>query len=357
MPTSSMPTSSLRARCLAALVALLVAPVVWSQSGPASEAPVDAALVEEGRALTRQLIAGDTDAVWQRLSPPMRDALGDRAQLDQFAATVSRQLGEESEVVEESTDTAAGARTYRRVSRFALSPMPVVTQWTLDGDGRVAGFFVRPQAATEPAPSAHLNYTTRADLRLPFDGEWSVFWGGRSVAENYHAVDRGQRFAYDLLLLRDGRSHDGDASVLSNYHCWGEPILAPADGTVVATVGDLPDQAIGSTDTAHPAGNHVVLDLGHGEYAFLAHLRQGSLAVQEGDRVQQGQQLGECGNSGNTSEPHLHVHLQDSPRFGDGDGLPAQFQDYLADDEPVTRGEPRRGQRVVNAPGAHREKN
>ena len=96
-----------------------------------------------------------------------------------------------------------------------------------------------------------------------------------------------------------------------------------------------------------PAGNHVVLDLGNGEYTLLAHLQHGSLRVRAGDHVKAGQPLGLCGNSGNTSEPHVHMHLQDRPKlFGDAVGLPLEFEDYQADGTAVTRGVPTQGQFV-----------
>jgi len=63
--------------------------------------------------------------------------------------------------------------------------------------------------------------------------------------------------------------------------------------------------------------------------------------------VKQGQIIGRCGNSGNTSEPHLHYHLQNSPKFGQSEGLPAQFVNYVADGERVERGEPVQGQRIM----------
>ena len=75
-------------------------------------------------------------------------------------------------------------------------------------------------------------------------------------------------------------------------------------------------------------------------------LLNGSVAVEPGDSVSAGDRLGLCGNSGNTSEPHLHFHVQDKPRFGQGNGKPAFFNDYLADGEFVERGEPTRGQSV-----------
>ena len=101
-----------------------------------------------------------------------------------------------------------------------------------------------------------------------------------------------------------------------------------------------------------PCGNHVVLDLGNEEYLFIAHLQTGSVKVKPGDHVKAGDAMGLCGNSGNSSEPHLHIHLQTTPRFGDGKGLPLQFQHYEADKKPVDRGEPTRGQAISDAANA-----
>ena len=78
----------------------------------------------------------------------------------------------------------------------------------------------------------------------------------------------------------------------------------------------------------------------------MAHLKPGSIKVSVGERVVAGQQVAACGNSGRSSEPHLHYHLQNSPRWFDGEGLPAQFQGFEADGQPVQRGELRRGQLV-----------
>ena len=127
---------------------------------------------------------------------------------------------------------------------------------------------------------------------------------------------------------------------------WGQPFLAPADATVAAAVDDLRDNKPHvQTDAAHPAGNHVILDFGNGEFALLAHLQKGSVKVKAGDRVQTGQQLGLCGNSGNTSEPHLHFHLQDRAElFGQSRGLPFDFFNYKTNGVPVERGRPVQGE-------------
>lgn len=146
--------------------------------------------------------------------------------------------------------------------------------------------------------------------------------------------------------MRDGQRHSGDPSSLESYHCWGRSILAPAEGVVVRSVDDLPDQAIGASDPAKPAGNHIVIDFGNDEYGVLAHLRRGSVRVAEGDAVTAGQEIGLCGNSGNTSEPHLHFHMQTSPRLDQGEGLPMQFTNYRANDTLIDRGEPRKGEYI-----------
>jgi hypothetical protein len=303
-----------------------------------------------GREATQRFRDGEIGALWAQMTDRMQEALGGEQALEQFQAQVREQLGEPTALVEETVDSQAGLHVYRRLERYTKVPVVVVTQFAFDADGRIAGFHVRPQQEpAEPAESPHLDYETKNRLRLPFDGEWFVFWGGRTAEQNYHVIAADQRFAYDLLVLVDGTSHRGDGDRLADHHCWDRPILAPADGEVVAAIDGLDDNSIGETDPAHAAGNHVILDLGEGEYALLAHLRKGSLAVGVGDRVTAGRELGHCGNSGNTSEPHLHFHLQDGPRFGEGLGLPAFFSDYLADGEPVARGEPVRGQTVAPA--------
>lgn len=329
-------------RLMMLLTLLVSLPGAPAQAAENPEAPA------QGRELSQLFLQRDTDAVWQRMGPQMRTALGSAAALAQFREQIGQQLGEEQSVLDESVSPHDGMNVYQRTSTWSKAPGPVLMEWALDSTGKVTGFFVRlkPQAA----PSPHLDYQTRAQLHLPFKGDWYVFWGGMDIEQNYHAAAADQRFAYDFVQHVDGVSHSGDGSKLSDYYCWDEPILAPAKGTVVTVVDGLPDQAIGTANPQSPAGNHVMIDLGHDEYALIAHLQQGSVAVEAGEHVEAGQTLGRCGNSGNTSEPHLHFHLQDSPVFGQGLGLPAYFNDYVADGQSVERGIPVRGQAISPLP-------
>lgn len=326
--------------CLSALLLVITA------VAGAAELPPDAR--ELGREMTDRFRAGEITFVWQRMTPTMKEALGSEAALGQFRQEVAEQLGSPTALVEETVKRENGSQVYLRVERFDKAAGEVATLWAFDSDGRIAGFLIRPkELPSETAESPHLDYRTKNRLRLPFDGEWYVFWGGREPEQNYHVAAADQRFAYDFLVRVDGASHSGAGKELTDYHCWDRPILAPAAGEVVAAIDGLPDQPPGVMDPSNPPGNHVVLDLGDGEYALLGHLRRGSVSVAPGEKVAAGQPLGRCGNSGNTSEPHLHFHLQDGPAFGRGHGLPAFFTDYLADGEPVERGEPVRGQTVA----------
>ncbi len=142
-----------------------------------------------------------------------------------------------------------------------------------------------------------------------------------------------QRFAIDWMKLdEDGRLFDSDASDVRNYTDYGEDIFAVADGTVVETLNNLPEQKPGhlpdpkTITLTNIDGNHVVLDIGAGLYAFYAHMQTGSVRVKAGDHVKRGQALGKLGNTGNTSAPHLHFHIMESPSVLGSNGVP-----YLLD--------------------------
>ena len=148
-------------------------------------------------------------------------------------------------------------------------------------------------------------------------------------------------------MWRHGSTHRGDGTRNDQYHAWERPVLAPADAVVIAAVDGLRDnRPLVQTDTRRPAGNHVVLDLGGSRYAFLAHLRRGSVRVREGDRVGAGDVLGRVGNSGNSSEPHLHVHVQDRAALAapTAHGIAIAFSDYRTNGRHVNRGTPVQGQ-------------
>ena len=170
-----------------------------------------------------------------------------------------------------------------------------------------------------------------AVLAPPFKGEWLVIQGGRSPLQNLHLAAYNQRFALDLLHLRDGRVF-GDAQGNAGVHSWEQQLTAPADGTVVAARDDMDDAEGASfvTNTADVAGNTVVIELDSGHFVVLAHLRRGTLQVRAGDRVRRGDPLARVGNTGNTSLPHLHLQVQTHADIWDPDNrsLPFGFEPH-----------------------------
>ena len=203
-----------------------------------------------------------------------------------------------------------------------------------------------------PYPSSHEGHPSSTCFRLPFEGEWTVFWGGETKEDNLlvaYTADR--RFGLDFVVARESGS------------CFGKEVLAPADGLVVAAVDRFVDGAMDRvTPDVDPSGNRVVIQVGEGEFAFLCHLQKGSILVREGQQVKAGDPIGKVGSSGwsrMTPEPHLAIHLQDTAVAGKGEAIPWQFCDYTADGVRVEKGVPRggigpggtlRGQRIASLP-------
>lgn len=160
-------------------------------------------------------------------------------------------------------------------------------------------------------------------FRLPFAGTWFVAQGGDTPNVNHHMQVRSQAFGLDFAKVGGpaGRAlNNGSGNEIKDYFSWGEPVLAPTGGTIVALENALPDNAIGVHDIEHPLGNHVVLRTTGGAFVFLAHFQKGSVAVAAGAKVKAGDTLGKCGNSGNSAFPHIHMHTQDTADFTNGLG-------------------------------------
>ena len=216
-------------------------------------------------------------------------------------------------------------------------------------------------------------------VALPFAGRWLAMNSpARRVPS--HGVDLlGQRYAIDFVGVderhRDASVADWRTLVATEpperFVAFGRPILAPADGVVVAVHDGEPDHAARRSQLALVpymlgqagrlrkgpaaiAGNHVVVELRAGVFAALVHLRRGSLRVAVGDAVVTGQQLGECGNSGNSTQPHVHVQLMDSADLAVARGVPVAFRGYrewvAGSDHPATVATGIPGERSVVEP-------
>jgi Peptidase family M23 len=192
-----------------------------------------------------------------------------------------------------------------------------------------------------------------------------------------HGTDMlGQRFAYDLLQVDSRRGlHDHPAWVLRRLivgvptrdcYAWGAEVHAPFDGEIVRAADGVTERrwihplrelflvlknAVTFKPDRLPAvlGNHVIMRRGD-VFAGFAHLVPGSVAVEAGDRVQRGEVLGRLGHTGNSTSPHLHFQLMDSPDLMTAKGVPCAFRSYEVlrngDWERVENGVPRKADRI-----------
>jgi hypothetical protein len=185
-------------------------------------------------------------------------------------------------------------------------------------------------------------------IRPPVAGRWLALNSPASRVPSHGVQAYGQCYAIDLVFDPPGGSRPGMslwplARRPADFPGFGQPVLAPADGVVVRAHHAERDHWSRTSPLAlvylftvellrelfgpsRILGNHVVIDLGDGVYAALAHLRRRSVRVTTGQRVTVGQQIAECGNSGNSTEPHLHVQLMDHPSVLLAAGLPVRFQ-------------------------------
>lgn len=160
-------------------------------------------------------------------------------------------------------------------------------------------------------------------------GMYLVGHGGRTSATNYHgAAAPPQTYALDISRVDawGARASSLLPTDLNDYAIYGSPVYSPISGRVVVAVDTMPDLVPPLTKAGGPAGNHVVVRSGD-VYLFLAHLQSGSVRVSAGDSVVAGTVVGVVGNSGNTTEPHLHLHA-------------VRMADQVALDDLLWSGEP-----------------
>jgi hypothetical protein len=165
----------------------------------------------------------------------------------------------------------------------------------------------------------------------PLAGEWAMLAGGRSTLVSHHYLVANVSNALDFVRLdEEGRGYRGDPKREEAWYGFGEPVFAPADGTVVSVSDVHPDEPVGDVGQTPGQGNHIILEIGDRRYAVLAHLRQGSARVSKGERVRLGQRIAAVGDSGNSLAPHLHFHVQDGPDFGEeARTIPVVFRDAV----------------------------
>lgn len=202
----------------------------------------------------------------------------------------------------------------------------------------------------------------------PVVGRWRAVNSPATRVPSHGLHAYGQTYAIDLTYHpEDGHGPDSGGiwppeRSPEEYPSFGEPVLAPIDGTVVKVQDTARDHLsrtswfgmlylfveAGVRELLGPGrilGNHIVIDSGQGIYVLVAHLRHRSIQIREGEDVTRGQPLGECGNSGNSTEPHVHVQMMDHQNASLACGLPFQFGSETLETDRA--GLPRNGEAMV----------
>jgi murein DD-endopeptidase len=247
----------------------------------------------------------------------------------------------------------ADSSLLRSTSR--VTQVPLADRLKLDGGARATVYLWVPVDRANPPAQLRHRLTFQRDtvtevlegttipversavaISPPVRGEWAAFNGPSNASGHRRLVlaldghtASGQRFAIDFLQVDsagNSRRPGTDAAKNSNYYAYGTELLAVADGVVAATKDSIPENVPGGRavkiDLTTVGGNFVGIDIGGGKYALYAHVQPGSLRVKVGDRVKRGQVIALLGNSGNSTEPHVHFQIADGPSFLAAEGLP-----------------------------------
>lgn len=214
---------------------------------------------------------------------------------------------------------------------------------TLNLKNEIAGLLFKPYSE----PKTLERNTTK--MHLPFKEEWTVFWGGDTQDLNYHVESVAQKNAFDIMILDDnGSTHKGTGGANEDYYAFGKELYAPCDGEVVLVVDGVKDNIPGTKNPIYLPGNTVIIKTDKNEFVFFAHFKQHSIVVKQGQKLNAGDLLGLCGNSGNSSEPHLHFHLQNTEDMNIATGAKCYFDQIKVNGVNKTDYSPIKGDKISN---------
>lgn len=296
-------------------------PRASTQAGPASSEATSTSVTprtadEVAAEIVRRINEGNAEAVVAMFGEPMRKAFP----LEKTGPFVRGVVSEKGKLVKLEREPGKGNEQHG-VYRLEAERGDWTFDLHVDKDGKVLGMKL-----TEPPPPAPPVAKSTIPLGLPFKAPFFVFWGGDRLEINQHVTHASQRRAADISMVdADGKSHRDDGKKNGDYFVYGQEVLAVADGNVVTAIDGVPENEPGTMNPYIVPGNLVILKHGDALYSAYAHLQPGKLRVKEGTKVKRGQVLGLAGNSGNSSEPHLHFQLQDGPRFEKSWGVEPVF--------------------------------
>jgi len=298
-----------------------------------------AALKKVAAEFEKNFNANDFEGIFNQFSSPMQTAVP-LDKLTNFLTNLSSEAGEITKLTFVKYQNG-GLALYkinfeRKLLGFNLS---------IDGNSEINGMQFIP-FKEDNLPKMERNISK---LILPFKGEWTVFWGGDTKELNYHVVDQAQKNAFDLLITDEkGNSYKTIGQTNDDYYVFGKEIIAPAAGEVVLVVEGIKDNTPGEMNPIYVPGNTVIIKTANDEYLFFAHFKQHSIKVKQGQQVKQGEFLGLCGNSGNSTEPHLHFQIQNVENMNKATGVKSYFDNILVNGELKNDYSPIKGEKIKN---------
>ena len=184
----------------------------------------------------------------------------------------------------------------------------------------------------------------RAKISLPFSGKWSVY-----QAFDGEWTHKGRyKYAYDFVKKDGKKSYKNRGLQLQDYYAFGESVLAPTSGYVVAMRHDLVDNIIGEVDTINNWGNYIIIKSDNGFFVEISHLMQYSISVEVGAYIQNNNIIAKCGNSGYSPQPHIHIQVQELGLLG-GFTQKFCFSEYFQEDKLLLNTLPKLGESIYSA--------
>src|SRR6218665_187269 len=283
--------------------------------------------------------SGQYKEIFQRFSAEMKTALPEANTVD-FFNDLFRQGGKIKQLNFEGN--RSGNSSYKAVFDKTVFSFVIA----LDKNNAVAGFRFSGYIP-DGLPVIERNSTK---LALPFKETWTIVWGGDTEEQNYHVESNAQKNAFDMVITdASGKSYRNDGKLNEDYYAFGKQLLAPCDGEVVLVVDGIKDNVPGESNPVYVPGNTVIIKTVAGEYLFFAHFKQHSIKVKQGDQVKRDQVLGLCGNSGNSSEPHLHFHIQNVENMNIATCVKCYFDKIDVNGAVKTDYSPVKGEKVKQA--------
>lgn len=283
--------------------------------------------------------SGDFNGIFDLFSEEMKTTLP-KSETNEFLTGFQQQAGniKTREFKKYVKGTFASYKTTFKNGIFSLNI-------STNNKSKINGFFIEP-FKEDNLPKIERNSTK---LIIPFTDKWTVIWGGDTAELNYHVESRAQKNAFDFVITENGKSYKTDGKNNKDYYAFGKELIAPCDGEIVLVVDGVEDNVPGELNPLYVPGNTVILKTENNEYLFFAHFKQNSIKVTLGQKVNKGQVLGLCGNSGNSSEPHLHFHIQNVKDMNIATGVKCYFDNIIVDGEIKNDYSPIKGEKIQSA--------